>query len=130
MFPMFDPATVIGRSGADSAMKLGSCTMGSFERLMRLQVDAVNEMVNENNENLKLIFSKPGPTGLLEYWQSTYQANLERTMELGRRYATEMTKIQSEMTQLMGELATTVNQGAFKNFEEFTKNAIEETEKA
>jgi hypothetical protein len=130
MLSLFEPAALFGKSGADSAMKLSSSTIGYAERLIKIQVDTINEMVNDNNENLKAIFSKPGNAGVFEYWQATYQANIEKTMEFGRRYAAEIAKIQTEMAQLMGEVATSVNQSAFKNLEDFTKSAMEESEKA
>ena len=130
MYFPFESTSLFGKSTLDTAMKLNTYTVSLTERLIKLQVDFVNELVNESSESFQASSNKPGNASLLEYWQNLYQANLEKSVELGRRYTAELSKAQSEIAQLVGELTSTFNKDAFKNLEEFTKTAIEESEKA
>jgi hypothetical protein len=131
MLSPFEPLTSITKANLDAALKIASRTAECAERLVRLQVDASNEIVSASDENFRAFLSKPATaTSLMSSWPSVYQNNLQKVLEVGRRYIAEVSKTQTEVTQLIGEQVTAINQNAIKNLEDLTKTAMEESEKA
>ena len=126
----FDPLASIGKAQLDAALKFASRTAECTERLIKLQVEAATEMVNGNNENVQALLSKPGTVTSYASWQSACQASWEKTLENTRRYLAEVSKTQTEVVQLIGEQVTATNRNAIKNFEDLTKSAMEESQKA
>lgn len=63
-------------------------------------------------------------------WQSAYQTNSEKVLEITRRYFAEVTKIQTEMAHLTREQVVATHKNAVRNFGDLAKATVEETAKA
>lgn len=130
MLSVFEQLTAIGKTNLDAALKFASETAQLTERLVKSQADAATEWLNSNNEQLRTMGSKPGNAASFAYWQSAYQNNSEKVLEITRRYYAEVAKIQSEMAQLTREQVTATHKNAVKNFGNLAKATAEEAEKA
>lgn len=129
MLSMLEQLTAIGKTNLDAALKFASETAQMTERLVKSQVDAATELLNSNNAQLQMMGSKPGNAASFAYWQSAYQTNSEKVLEITRRYFAEVTKIQSEIAHLTKKQVTATHENAIKNFENLAKAATEEAEK-
>lgn len=129
MQSMFEQLTAIGKTNLDAALKFASDTARLTERLVRSQADAATELLNSNNAQLQMMGSKPGNAASFAYWQSAYQTNSEKVLEITRRYFAEVTKIQTEMAHLAKEQVTATHKSAIRHFGDLAKTAAEETEK-
>lgn len=129
MQSMLEQLTAIGKTNLDAALKFASDTAQMTERLVKSQVDAATELLNSNNAQLQLMGSKPGSAASFAYWQSAYQTNSEKVLEVTRRYFAEVTKIQAEMAQLTKAQVTATHKNAIKNFEDLARAATDEAEK-
>ena len=129
MQSMFEQLTAIGKTNLDAALKFAADTAQMTERLVKSQVDASTELLNSNNEQLQMMGSKPGSAASFAYWQSAYQANSGKVLEITRRYFAEVTKIQVEMAYLTKQQVTTTQKNAIKNFEDLAKAATEEADR-
>jgi hypothetical protein len=126
---MFEQLTAIGKTNLDAALKFASDTAQLTERLVRSQADAATELLNGNNAQLQMMGNKPGNAASFAYWQSSYQTNSEKVLEITRRYFAEVTKIQAEMAHLAKEQVTATHKSAIRHFGDLAKTATEEAEK-
>lgn len=129
MQSMLEQLTTIGKTNLDAALKFASETAQLTERLVKSQADAATELLNSNNAQLQMMGSKPGSAASFAYWQSTYQTNSEKVLEVTRRYFAEVTKIQAEMAHLTKEQVTASHKNAIRNFEKLARTATEDAEK-
>ena len=129
MLTPFEPLTSLGKTNLDAAVQFASHVAECTERLIKLQVEASQEMVHANDENLQSLLSKPVTFASLASWQSANQGTMQKALDIARRYVAEVSKTQTEATQLIGEQVTAMSKNAVKNLEDFAKSAMEESEK-
>jgi hypothetical protein len=122
MLSMFEQLTVIGKTNLDAALKFASEAAQLTERLVKSQADVATDLLNSNNERLQMMGSKPGSAASFAYWQSAYQSNSQKVLEITRRYFAEVTKIQTEMVHLTREQVTATHKNAIKNFGDLTSH--------
>ena len=125
---MFEQLAAIGKNNLDAALKFASDTAQMTERLVKSQVDAANELLNNNNEQLQMLGSKPWSAVSFTSWQSAYQTNSEKVLEITRRYFADVTKIQAEIARLTMEQVAAAHKNTIKNFGDFAKAADDEAE--
>jgi len=129
MKSMLEQLTTIGKTNLDAALKFASDAAQLTERLVKSQADAAAELLNSNNAQLQMLGSKPESAASFVYWQSAYQTNSEKVLEITRRYFAEVAKIQTEMVHLTKEQVTATHKSAIRNFEDLAKTATDEAEK-
>ncbi|HYA19640.1 MAG TPA: phasin family protein [Burkholderiales bacterium] len=129
MRSQFEHFSLIGKTNLAAAQKFASVSAELTERLVKAQMEAVTKILNNSNEQLQALWSKPATAASAAYWQNLYQTNAEKAQEITRRYFTEVSKIQEEMAHLMEEQTISMNKKAVKDFEDLAKSAMVESKK-
>lgn len=113
-----------GRANVDAALRIANIIVQANERLFHLQSDATTAAFAQNSKVLRAALNVTDVGALLADWQSLYQANVAKVLEVTRGAFEIVSRTQAEVAQLVGERYAASNKGIplnFVNLEQFTK---------